>query len=197
MFGRALTRPMGIRVVALLMLVGVLLTVSAAPVSAQQRRHTVRPGETLAIIAAYYNTTWPAIAQANNLSNPNLIYVGQMLIIPATGGPVTGGRTYTVQRGDQLRFIAARFGTTWQAIAQANGLNNPNLIYVGQVLIIPGTGGPVVPPPVSGNRYVVQPGDTLFRIAARLGVNVYDLAEANGILNLNRIYAGQVLIVPY
>jgi LysM repeat protein len=182
-----------------LILVVVLLgLIIAEPLAAQtgQRQHVVVAGDTLTNIAVRYNTTVAAIMSANNIVNPNAIYRGQVLIIPAQGGPVVSG-TYVVQRGDELRFIAARFNTTWQAIAQINGILNPNLIYPGQVLQIPGTGGPVVyPPPVVGGRYIVQPGDTMFRISARFGVNIYDIARANGLLNLNYIFVGQSLIIP-
>ncbi|MDL1899993.1 LysM peptidoglycan-binding domain-containing protein [Anaerolineae bacterium CFX9] len=97
--------------------------------------YTVRQGDRLGQIAAAYNTTIYAIAANNRLSNPNLIYAGQRLyIIPGQGTRIA---RYVVQHGDQLRFIAARYGTTWQLIASYNGLYNPNLIYAGQVLQIP------------------------------------------------------------
>ncbi|MBN2303189.1 MAG: LysM peptidoglycan-binding domain-containing protein [Anaerolineae bacterium] len=125
-----------------------------APVLAQgPTTHTVQPGENLYRIALRYGTTWPVLAAANNITNPNMIYVGQVLTIPGSGTvvvpptsvpPQTGG-TYTVVAGDTLSRIAARFGTTVAALVQANNIVNPNLIYVGQVLTIPG-GGVVVQP---------------------------------------------------
>lgn len=183
------------RTLILILLIGLLAAVSS--VSAQsQRIHVVQRGETLSGIAVRYGVTTQAIAQLNNISNPSYIFVGQRLLIPASGGPVTGARTHIVQPGEQLRFIAARYGTTWQALAAVNNIPNPNRIYAGQVLVIPAVGGPVVPPPITGGRYIVQPGDTMYRIGARFGVNIWDIARANGILNLNRIYAGQSLIIP-
>lgn len=176
---------------ALLLVFGLFTHTASAQT---QRIHVVQRGETLRNIAAFYGTTWQAIATANNLFNPNLIFPGQQLVIPAAGTGVT--RTYTVQRGDTLRNIAFRFNTTWQAIAEVNQLANPNRIFPGQVLTLPSVGGPVTPPPVVGGRYTVQFGDTLFKIASRFGVNLYDIAEANGILNLNRIFTGQSLIIP-
>jgi LysM repeat protein len=168
------------------------------PVAAQNQTYVVQRGDSLSKIAARFGVTLQSLISTNNLINPNLIYAGQVLVIPATGGPVVPPpvRTYTVRPGDQLRFIAASFGTTWQAIAAANNLVNPNVIYTGQVLIIPATGGPVVPPPVVGNRYVVQRGDTMFKIARMFGRDVYNIARANGILNLNQIFTGQVLVIP-
>jgi LysM repeat protein len=98
---------------------------------------------------------------------------------------------YTVQRGDWLSSIARRFGTTWQAIANLNGIRHPNLIYAGQVLCV--RAGYV--PPV-GNTYVVQPGDRLFRIGLRFGIPWTSIAAANNIYNPNLIYPGQVLVIP-
>ena len=125
--------------------------------------HVVQPGENLFRISLRYGVSVQDIVTANRITNPNVIYVGQVLIIPVRGTtpttptpptnpttpvpptnpttpvpPATGQTTYAVQRGDTLSAIARRFGVTVQAIASANNIANPNLIYVGQVLIIPG-----------------------------------------------------------
>lgn len=133
--------------------------------------HTVQPGENLFRISLRYNTTVAALAQANGIANPNLIYSGQVLRIPAPGqqppappatpspatpAPPTGG-TYTVVAGDTLSRIAVRFNTTVAALAQANGIANPNLIYVGQVLQIPG-GAPQQPGQPQQPQQPQQPG---------------------------------------
>ncbi len=99
---------------------------------------------------------------------------------------------YTVQPGDTLSRIAARFGTTVAAIAAANGLTNPNRIYPGQILTIP------TPTPTStpSRVHVVQPGETLYRIALRYGTTVKQLMGLNGLSDPNRIFAGQVLRIP-
>jgi len=99
--------------------------------------HIVQRGESLWLIANKYGTTVSAIVQANNIANPQLIYAGQRLVIPVGGGQSGGGRTYVVQAGDTLSAIALRYGTTAMAIAMANNLANPSLIYPGQILIIP------------------------------------------------------------
>jgi LysM repeat protein len=102
--------------------------------------HVVQRGENLFRIALRYNTTVEAIAAANGIRNPQLIYVGQKLTIPQGGGTTPssgGGRTHVVQPGENLFRIALRYGTTPQAIAAANNLPNIHLIYAGQVLRIP------------------------------------------------------------
>ena len=147
----------------------VLLLVTVAVVSAAT--YVVQPGDTLWRISRQFGTSVDAIVQANHIPNPNLIYVGQVLEIPgvptapppptaAPGQPTPTPptppqpppqqQTYVVQPGDNLTRIAQRFNTTVQAIVQANNIVNPNLIYVGQVLIIPGAGpgpAPTTPPP--------------------------------------------------
>lgn len=106
-----------------------------------------------------------------------------------TATPLSSEVEYVVQPGDNLFRIALRFGTTVEAIKEANGLTN-DIIYVGQVLIIP------TPGEVQGvTVYVVQSGDTLFRIALRYGTTVEAIMEANG-LSDTTIYAGQELVIP-
>jgi LysM repeat protein len=99
-----------------------------------------------------------------------------------------------VQPGDNLFRIALRYGTTVEAIAEANGIANPQLIYVGQQLTIPSAGGQQPSP--GGTTYVVQPGDNLFRIALRYNMSYRRLAEYNGIANPSNIYVGQVIRIP-
>jgi len=120
-----------------------------------------------------------------------------------------GPAYYVVRPGDTLSSIAWQHGLSTWAIANANHLWNPNYIYIGQVLSIPYTPAPMpgpmpgplpypypqpMPGPVCGVR--VNYGDTLSAIAFRVGVDVWSLARANGIYNLNWIYAGQWLRLP-
>ena len=99
---------------------------------------------------------------------------------------------YVVQWGDTLYGISAKFGVTVNAIVAANGLANPNLIYVGQVLTIPGG----TTPPSPGGAYVVLAGDNLFRIGLKYGVLWQAIAAANYIMPPWKIYVGQVLVIP-
>jgi LysM repeat protein len=113
----------------------------------------------------------------------------------------TANTTHVVQPGDTLSGIARRYGTTVQALAETNHIVNPNLIFAGQTLVIPTSGGsppPPPPPPATGGSttYVVQPGDTLSRIALRFGVTLQALAQTNNIGNVNLIFTGQVLAIP-
>jgi len=100
-----------------------------------------------------YDTTVDAIVQTNNLTDANAISEGQVLIIPSSAGSIptgaatapsvqtppssVGQRIHVVQSGETLSEIARMYGVTTEAIVQANGLDNPNAISVGQALVIP------------------------------------------------------------
>ncbi len=110
-------------------------------------------------------------------------------VVPASAAPSESCPVHVVQRGETLYSIARRYGVDMWTIARANGITNPNRIYAGQRLVIP-TGQPV------STVHVVQPGETLLRIALRYGVDAWTIARVNGITNLNYIYVGQRLIIP-
>jgi LysM repeat protein len=96
--------------------------------------HTVRFGETLSSIGKKYGVAWQKIAEANKLANPNLIRVGQKLVIP---GNKVAPAPYTVKRGDTLGAIAQKYGYTVAELSLFNGIKNPNLIQIGQVIKFP------------------------------------------------------------
>ncbi len=102
---------------------------------------------------------------------------------------------YVVRRGDTLYSVARRYGTTVNAIVRANGLRNPNWIYVGQRLVIPGTTA-ASSYSSSGSVHVVQRGENLFRIALHYGTTVQALALANNLSSISLIYVGQRLVIP-
>ncbi len=100
--------------------------------------HIVQPGENLFRIGLKYNVDAVTIAAYNGISDPTLIYVGQKLRIPTDGTTAPGsGSTYIVQPGDTLYTIAVNFNTTVAALMSANGITDPNTIYIGQALNIP------------------------------------------------------------
>lgn len=102
---------------------------STPPPAPSGQLYYVKRGDTLRIIAARFNITVDLILQYNNIPNPNVIYVGQAITLPA------GISTYIVQRGDTLKIIANRYGTTVEKLLGLNpSITNPNLIYVGQII---------------------------------------------------------------
>ncbi|MGD1995489.1 MAG: LysM peptidoglycan-binding domain-containing protein [Anaerolineae bacterium] len=116
---------------------------------------------------------------------------------------------HTVRSGETLFCIARAYGVDPWAIATENGIINPNLIHPGAVLAIPAVYVALPAGPVCVRQFSVQPsyctcatyytiisGDTLTRISLTFGVNMWRIAECNGIFNLNYIRAGDTLCIP-
>jgi lysozyme len=103
-------------------------------------RYTVKSGDTLSGIAAQFGTSWQNLQAINGLADANKIYPGQVLKVtggaPAHQHQLLSAQTYTVQRGDTLSGIASRYNTSYQHLAQINGIADPNKIYPGQVIKI-------------------------------------------------------------
>lgn len=161
--------------------------------------YIVQPGDTLFSIALKFNTTIAALQQANNLADPNALAVGQRLVIPGasvaqnavTPSPTARGptppsppptalpqnfETYIVRAGDTLAQIAARFGVSLPELMRANNLTNPNLIAVGQRLMIPqAVNTQNVPANIALQPQNVKQGETL-----TIRVNAPDVTDAQG-----------------
>jgi LysM repeat protein len=167
-------------------------TQAPATVPVEGVEHVVAWGETIEIIASQYGVSAEDIVAANNLTNPDLIRAGDVLIIP--GVEATSGEpgVHIVRQGETLQSIASMYGTTVEALAMANGIVNTNYIWVGQRLTIPGA----TTSQAGGQTYVVQVGDTLSSIAVQFGTTAYAIAYANNLPNVNFIYVGQTLLIP-
>ena len=109
-----------------------VVTTTPPPPAPGGQTYYVQSGDTLRKIAAKFNTTVDAILQVNtNITNRNLIYVGQAITLPAYIS------TYIVQKGDTLKIIANKYGTTVEKLLGLNpNIKNANLIYVGQVITL-------------------------------------------------------------
>jgi LysM repeat protein len=188
-----------------------------------QTDYTVQPGDTLSSIANRLGTTIGALATANNLASPYLITAGQSLAVPGqaqvagnastdtatvtTASASVSSSTYAVQAGDTLSAIAANQGVTLAALASANNLSSPYLLTVGQQLVVPSGAATVAAvattdssavgtTTASATTYLVQSGDTLSEIAARLGVSLDALTAANSSINPSALQVGQTLSIP-
>ena len=125
---------------------GINKTVLAQTSHSSTILYTVQTGNTLSGIAYKYGVTVSQLQQWNNISNPNLIYTGQVLkIYQMSEGQASGKNrtssssnssytTYTVQAGNTLSGIAYKYGVTVSQLQQWNNISNPNEIYVGQTL---------------------------------------------------------------
>lgn len=131
--------------------------------------------------------------------------------LTATSAAAAGPQWIVVNPGDTLYSIATRNGTTVDALMRANNLPNPNFVYSGQRLLIPlgypANGKPALPnsggqqpaapqPAITNVYYTVRPGDSLAAIAARYGISMSAIEQANGLTNRNFVWYGQRLLIP-
>jgi LysM repeat protein len=188
--------------VLIAMLVALFATTSSAFAAACGTSVTVVSGDTLLKIANRCGTTVSALRRANlEIGSSSLIFPGQVLQLPgAILGTDGGFFIYIIARGDTLRSLASRFGTTVDALLAANpDITNANVIYEGQRLKVYSgsvTPPPNNPPPASGQIYYAQRGDTLRKIAAKFNTTVDTILKVNQITNPNLIYVGQAITIP-
>jgi LysM repeat protein len=185
----------------------------------------VKDGDTIASVAEKFEVTVERVRQLNFLQDDN-IYVGQILQMPYSEGITAEGAPtptpepyrYTVEAGDSLGTIAQQFGVSGVSIMEANELQDPNSVYVGQSLVIPNYAPPnsattneeQTTPDSAGESestnseqaggeavsHIVQPGETLYGIAQKYGVDANIVAEANNIANPNQLRVGQKISIP-
>ena len=170
--------------------------------------YTVRPGDTLFLIASRFGISVQCLIQFNpQITDPNIIVPGQVICVPpATACPPPavpcppGGTLYTVRAGDTLFAIAGRFGIPLDCLIRFNPqITDPNVLFPGQVICVPPPAACVPAPtcPPGGTLYTIRPGDTLFAIASRFGIPLDCLIRFNPqIPNPNVIVPGQVVCVP-
>lgn len=164
--------------------------------------YSVLPGDTLGKIARQYGSTVQAIVAANHLADANLIFPGTVLLVPVMeevgpGGPPPGELIYTVQPGDTLYIISLLFNVSLQSILDLNNIPDQSLIYPGLKIILPENAvNPFTPVEPGIIRYMVLPGDNLYRIARRFGTSVQNILNANSGLAPNKLIPGQVIVIP-
>ncbi len=102
-----------------------------------------------------------------------------------------------VRSGETLSELAERHGVSLSGLMQANGISNPDHVMVGQTLVIPGAARSGQRASSGrGGKVTVQPGDTLSEIAAREGVGLTALMQANGLGNADHVMVGEQLVIP-
>jgi LysM repeat protein len=162
------------------------VTPQSAPTTAPSTAPTTAPTAKPTTAPAAGPTTAPATL-------PTAVPTVKPTLAPAATGPVT----HTVQQGEWLYNIARKYNISPYAIIQANPSVNPNRLYPGQVLTIPGsTPSPAPVPGTCGSPYTVQPGDTVYSIARKCGKTPFAIIAANNLPNPNFIFAGQKLQIP-
>jgi LysM repeat protein len=213
---------------ALLVLAGTAAAQDSTDSARAGQLYTVESGDDLAAIAANFDVTTDCLLAANDIADPDNLDAGTEIVIPSDcslfeqgGGAVeamamsAADVEYTVRAGDRLTRIAREYETSVACIAQANGILNPDLIYIGQVLVIPGdcqdSGGgsetgvivgnglcqfdPYPARRAVGGQYVVPFADMLDFIGCDFNVQTSCLADANGLGPTPRLTLGQTLFI--
>lgn len=142
--------------------------------------HTVQAGDTYWIISQKYGVSLTELLNANGANENSVLYVGQQVAVPTSGG------TYKVKKGDTFWIISQRFNVPINELMQLNGANNNTMLYVGQTIKLPS----------QVKSYTVKQGDTFWIISNKLGVGVNSLMEANGANQNTVLYPGMVLLIP-
>ena len=170
-------------------------SVPAAPV-VRSDLLIVEAGDTFSGIAAAWGFDLGAFKAANPGINYDVIFPGDLLKVPSgTAAPrqVVGAPVQcVVDPGDTLSGIAAQFGVDINAVIALNGIADPNRIFPGQVLNLPGS-GPAAPAPAAVSQCIVEPGDTLSGIAVQYGVPLDQIIRANPGIDPDLIHPGQVI----
>lgn len=197
-------------------------TASTTVSTISSNTYTVKSGDTLSKIATSYGMSVSQIATLNQISNVNVIRVGQILKVAGTSATTSQSSatnittskvsvntgTYTVKSGDTLSKIASSNKMTVAQLASLNNITNVNMIKVGQVLKVTQTttaaqsatsASTSTSNTTTGTSntasYTVKSGDTLSKIAANYNMSLAQIASLNQISNVNAIRIGQVLKV--
>ena len=176
--------------------------------------HTVVRGETLYSIARNYGYSVSKIAAWNEFFPPYPMSVGQQVrVYPPSGVRLGRAKNFstgqqaisarqksnyhTVAPGETLYSIAKRYGDAVSQVIHWNHLQPPYTLSVGQRLQVSSTNtqNTTFQGQLSSGYYLVKRGDTLRNIAAKYGVNAYELSEWNGISSPYTLYPGQKLLI--
>ncbi|MDE2776887.1 MAG: LysM peptidoglycan-binding domain-containing protein [Chloroflexota bacterium] len=170
--------------------------------------YEVQAGDTLFSIARQFETSVDILQGLNGLGDPSGIFVGQQLAVPAAGGILESGgadsglatatpqvnegryETYIVQRGDTLFDLARLYNTTIAQLRRLNSIEEGADLIIGRSIYVPRVDETVL------ERYIVQPGDSLYSIAKRYDIDLQALRLLNRLADIRDLRAGQVILLP-
>ena len=148
--------------------------------------HVVKKNETLGGIAQKYGVSTSALQALNKISNPNLLYVGKKLKIPSG---VVQKITYEIRKGDSLGSIAARFGVKQSTLIDVNKIQRPDLIKIGQKLLIPLKGSSLKPNSLLSSSTISSLNKTKTRSGRWKKIVIHHSATpVDDALNMHRVH---------
>jgi len=161
-----------------------VLTYKGISTPQQETSYIVQKGDSLWSISKKYGLSVDEIKSANNLNN-TMLTIGQILIIPIKQ---EDSNLYTVKSGDSLYSISNKYGITVNELIKLNNLKS-NILSIGQQLIVPTI------TEKQDDIYMVQSGDTLYKLSQKYNTTVEDLMKLNN-LSTNILSIGQILKLP-
>lgn len=170
------------------------LTLLVTPVTAQSGGpvYIVQPGDTLSAIAAKFNVDTAQLMNANGLSNPDQLYVGQQLVIPGLEGIEGVLVTEVVAYGDTLRSLDRRTQASQPIVRKLNRLVSPTEVYAGVSLVIP----QAEDQQILNTRFGLATGETLLEAAVQQDTDPWTLTQLNGLAGTWAGLPGDVLYAP-
>lgn len=177
--------------------------------------YTVQAGDTLLVIGLRHGLDWETLAEANGLTGHSILSIGQVIHIPgdgAVGSAEQSGTSsdyasstytgvYTIQAGDTLGVVAAKYAITWEELASINGLGEWSVLQIGQQIKVPGdtetasssfiANDRSVTSDTAARHYTIQEGDTIFVIAIRNKLDWQHLLQINGMTESSILQPGQ------
>lgn len=160
--------------------------------------YTIRAGDTFFNIARRFGITVEDLRRANPGVDPNALLIGQQICVPAVPRPGVcppGTFAYTIRLGDTFFSLARRFGTTVEAIQEANPFVSPINLRVGQIICLPRARPPRACPGGSF-AYTIRAGDTFFSLARRFNTTVESIRGLNPGVDPNNLQIGQIICIP-
>ncbi|HAJ04940.1 MAG TPA: hypothetical protein DCL76_00090 [Chloroflexi bacterium] len=156
--------------------------------------YRVREGDTLYSISAKFGGTIDTIQQLNNISDPSLLSVGQLLELPGYEGFSGFLNVHSVMPGQSLESLSFILDNSFDTLVKLNKVVNPSLLYVGQPIVYINDDETVNKVP--GKLLLLESGKTLLELALHSGLNPYEILIANGMTHSDVFVYGQLVYVP-
>jgi len=170
---------------------------SLQPVAAQEEQqavaeYVVQPGDTLSKIASRFGIETKQLTTVNDISNPNQLFVGDVLMLPGVDWFTGRLDVVTIPVGETFRSLRRRYQLDGAVIGRAGGILNPDQLYAGYPLLMPTDIGE----DMKAARAAVSSGESLLDVAARSGANPWEVIGANQTDGLWTAMQGDVLLLP-
>lgn len=173
-----------------------IILLISQPVFAQEEgsvaRYVVQPGDTLSKIAVRFNISVEDLTAANEITNPNQLFVGDVLILPGVDWVEGVLDVTSVSVGETFRSLRRRYHLDSALLSRVSGVVSPSQVYAGYPLMLPTSTGEDL---VSG-RAAISAQESLLSLAVRTGGNQWAIAASNQLEGVWHGLKGDVVFLP-